>query len=158
MSTNRVVSQQTEALFQASENGDAKAVADLVRDPDADINWHCTQSVRLTAFRGEPEILEDVLKKIREKLDDEAVAELVNLRNQPNLKVTQLLVEAGSNVNPLDEQGYSPLIVAAKKNQTDVIDFLRKHGADATLKTPFGEDALHFAELRNNMDAIHLLE
>ncbi|EGZ28321.1 hypothetical protein PHYSODRAFT_309222 [Phytophthora sojae] len=77
---------------------------------------------------------------------------------KPNLEVVQLLVEAGSDVNALDEQGYSPLIVAAKKNQTEAIDFLRKHGADTTLKNSFGENALHFAELRNNTDAIHILE
>jgi ankyrin repeat protein len=53
---------------------------------------------------------------------------------KPNGEVVQLLVEAGSDVNALDEQGYSPLIVAAKKNQTEAIDFLRKHGADTTLK------------------------
>ncbi|ETI40660.1 hypothetical protein, variant [Phytophthora nicotianae CJ01A1] len=76
----------------------------------------------------------------------------------PNLEVVRLLVEAGSDVNALDEQGYSPLIVAAKKNQTEVIEYLRKHGADTTLKNSFGEDALHFAELRNNTGAIQLLE
>lgn len=52
----------------------------------------------------------------------------------PNLEVVQLLVGAGADVNALDEQGYSPLIVAAKKSQTEAIDFLRKHGADTTLK------------------------
>ncbi|KAG7389754.1 hypothetical protein PHYPSEUDO_009674 [Phytophthora pseudosyringae] len=77
---------------------------------------------------------------------------------KPNVEVVQLLVEAGSDVNALDEQGYSPLLVAAKKNQTEAIDFLRKHGADTTLKNSFGENALHFAELRNNTNAIQLLE
>ncbi|KAG6975574.1 hypothetical protein JG688_00002233 [Phytophthora aleatoria] len=78
--------------------------------------------------------------------------------DKPNLEVVQLLVEAGSDVNALDEQGYSPLIVATKKNQTEAIDYLRKHGADTALKNSFGEDALHFAELRNNTGAIQLLE
>ncbi|KAL3673423.1 hypothetical protein V7S43_001135 [Phytophthora oleae] len=77
---------------------------------------------------------------------------------KPNAEVVKLLIEAGSDVNALDEQGYSPLIVAAKKNQTEAIDFLRKHGADASLKNSFGENALHFAELRNNSGAIQLLE
>ncbi|RLN66261.1 hypothetical protein BBP00_00002335 [Phytophthora kernoviae] len=209
MSANRIVTKQTEELFQASENGDVNNVADLVNDPGADINWHCKQSDRNSplheaAFRGDPDILDLVLKKVLEKAEEEA-AELINLRNQfgntplhnaartgspdcvshllraganatvrnvngsialhhacycdkSNLAVAQLLVETGSNVNALDEQGYSPLIVAAKKNQVEVIDFLRKNGADTTLKTSFGENALHFAELRNNTDAIQLLE
>eukprot|EP00644_Phytophthora_capsici_P000335 jgi/Phyca11/100155/e_gw1.4.895.1 len=76
---------------------------------------------------------------------------------KPNAEVVRLLIEAGSDVNALDAQGCSPLIVAAKTNQTEVIDFLRKHGADASLKNSFGENALHFAELRDNNDAIELL-
>ncbi|KAG7400566.1 hypothetical protein PHYBOEH_005089 [Phytophthora boehmeriae] len=210
MSANRIVTRQTEELFQASESGDVKAVAELVKDPEADVNWHCKQSYGATpliaaisnghrevvqmllqanaelealktpdrnsplheaAFRGDPDILDLILKKVLEKPEDEA-AELINLQNQngsiplhhacycdtSNLAVAQLLIETGSNVNALDEQGYSPLIVAAKKNQIEVIDFLRKNGADTTLKNSFGENALHFAELRNNTDAIHLLE
>lgn len=69
----------------------------------------------------------------------------------------KLLVAAGADVNARDEQGCSPLIVAAKKNQTNVIDFLRSHGADAKLRNAFGEDALHFATLRENANAIELL-
>ncbi|OWZ22175.1 hypothetical protein PHMEG_0003172 [Phytophthora megakarya] len=78
--------------------------------------------------------------------------------DHPNTEVVQALVEAGSDTNALDEQGCSPLIVAAKKNQTEAIDFLCKHGADITLKNSFGENAMHFAEVRNNSNAIHLLE
>ncbi|POM68523.1 Ankyrin [Phytophthora palmivora] len=243
MSANRVVSKQTEELFRASEIGDVQVVKDLVKDPQVDINWHCTQAYGATpliaaisnghqeivqilleadaelgvlktpdrnsplheaAFRGDPHIVQLVLDKIMEKPSEEA-AELINQQNQfgntplhnaartgspgcvscllqagaghsvknvngsialhhacyseqPNVKVVQLLVEAGSDANALDEQGCSPLIVAAKKNQTEAIDFLRKHGADITLANSFGENALHFAELRNNTNAIHLLE
>lgn len=46
MSSNREVTEATLALFQASESGDAKVVAELVKT--ADLNWHRTQSVRLT--------------------------------------------------------------------------------------------------------------
>lgn len=46
MSLNREVTEATLALFDASERGDAKAVAELVKT--ADLNWHRTQSVRST--------------------------------------------------------------------------------------------------------------
>jgi ankyrin repeat protein len=48
-------------------------------------------------------------------------------------------------------------MIAAKKNQTDVIEFLRAHGADVSTKNAFGEDALHFATLRDNKGAMELL-
>ncbi|TYZ61657.1 hypothetical protein PybrP1_010656 [[Pythium] brassicae (nom. inval.)] len=242
MSANRVVTEQTLALFRASEAGDAKAVEELVRHPSTDLNWHRTQSYGATAvvaaimkghrdvvellldagaevgalktpdrnsplheaaFRDEPEIIRVLLAKIQLK-GNQSVSALVDLQNQfgntplhiaartgsvgcvtrlleadakvsltnvngsgplhhacycerPNLAVVKLLVAAGADVNARDEQGCSPIIIAAKKNQTDVIDFLRSHGADAKLKNAFGEDALHFATLRENANAIELL-
>ncbi|KAF4134067.1 Ankyrin repeats domain-containing protein [Phytophthora infestans] len=176
----------------------ADAELEVLKTPDRNSPLH------EAAFRGNPNIMQLVLKKILEKSGDDAI-DLVNLQNQfgntplhnaartgspgcvsfllqagakhfiknangsiplhhacyselPSLEVVQLLVEAGSDVNALDEQGCSPLIVAAKKNQSEAIDYLRKHGADATLKNSFGEDALHFAELRNNAGVIQLLE
>lgn len=46
MSYNRVVTEETLELFHASERGDAKAVAELARNANTDINWHRSQSVR----------------------------------------------------------------------------------------------------------------
>ena len=46
MSRNRVVNAETERLFAASESGDCDKVAELVQDPNVDINWHRRQSVR----------------------------------------------------------------------------------------------------------------
>lgn len=243
MSANRVVSTQTEELFQACEAGNVQAVVDLLQDPQVDINWQRTQSYGATslivaiskghqeiveillkanaelevlktpdrnsplheaASKGDPKILQLVLNKILEKSNDNA-SDLVNLPNQfgntplhnaartgnhecvsqllkagaqptiknangsiplhhacyseqLNLKVIQLLVEAGSDVNALDEHSQSPLLVAAKKDQVEVIEYLRKNGADAALKNSFGEDALYFAKLRNNTSVIEVLE
>lgn len=46
MSVNREIAPQTTELFRASEAGDVDRVAELLKDPVVDINWHCTQSVR----------------------------------------------------------------------------------------------------------------
>ncbi len=48
-------------------------------------------------------------------------------------------------------------MIAAKKNQVEAIDYLKRHGADAKLTNEDGEDALHFAKLRGNTEAIKLL-
>lgn len=71
--------------------------------------------------------------------------------------MVQLLVEAGTDLNHQDDQGYTPLIIAAKKNHTNIIDYLRSRGADLNVKNQFGEDALHYATLLDNKDAIKLL-
>lgn len=49
MSANRIVTEQTERFFRASDAGDAKVVAELLHDPLVDLNWHCTESVRRSA-------------------------------------------------------------------------------------------------------------
>jgi ankyrin repeat protein len=50
------------------------------------------------------------------------------------------------------------LIIAAKKNQTEAIKYLLLHGADPKVTNEDEEDALHFAHLRENLEAIKLLE
>lgn len=52
----------------------------------------------------------------------------------PNLRVVELLVAAGAEVDARDEQGGTALMAAAKKNQADVISFLRSKGADASVQ------------------------
>jgi hypothetical protein len=49
MSANRVVTEQTERFFRASDTGDAQVVAELLHDPLVDLNWHCVESVRRPA-------------------------------------------------------------------------------------------------------------
>ncbi|CEG50283.1 26S proteasome regulatory complex, subunit PSMD10 [Plasmopara halstedii] len=235
MSANRVISVQTEELFQACEAGNEQVVADLIQDSRADVNWQCKQSYGATplvvaisnghlevvemllkanaelgvlktpdrnsplheaASKGDPKILQLVLNKVFDISSDDA-SDLINFQNQfgntplhnaartgnpkcvaqllqagaeysirntngsiplhhacycekLNLEVVQLLVEAGSDVDALDEQHQSPLIVAAKKNQLEVMKYLRDKGADATLENSFGENAHHFAKLCDN--------
>ncbi|DBA04470.1 TPA: hypothetical protein N0F65_010066 [Lagenidium giganteum] len=243
MSFNRAATSQTEELFTACENGDHLAVAELLKDPNTDINWHRSLSYGATplivaianghseivqllldagadlgelktpdrnsplheaAFRGEPEIMQQLLIKI--PLDsNQHMTSLVNLQNQfgntplhnaartgneqcvgylldaeakvsirnvngslplhhacycekPNIKVARLLIEAGSDVNEQDEQGYTPLMIAAKKDQKDIVQYLLKQGADSKAKNVMGEDALHFATLRENKELIELLD
>lgn len=53
---------------------------------------------------------------------------------KPNAPVVELLVAAGSDVNAVDDQGYTALIVAAKKEQTEIVSSLLAHGADRSIK------------------------
>lgn len=48
-------------------------------------------------------------------------------------------------VNRADDQGNTPLILAAATRQDDLVRFLLTHGADATLANAAGETALHHA-------------
>lgn len=50
MSYNREVKPETIDLFSASEKGDIKAVGELLKHPDVDVNWHRRESVSVLYF------------------------------------------------------------------------------------------------------------
>ena len=58
----------------------------------------------------------------------------------------ELLLAHGANVNPpADENGFTPLIVAAERGYTDVVKLLLEQKADATKKTKAGKTPLQHA-------------
>lgn len=62
---------------------------------------------------------------------------------------TELLkkaVQAGADVNEKDEDGSTPLMLAAVNGKMEAVDFLLKNGADATLKDNDGWDAATLAK------------
>jgi ankyrin repeat protein len=57
-----------------------------------------------------------------------------------------LLLERNVQVNAVDDQGQTPLHVAAIWGQAAMVQFLLDHGADISLKTKDGETALDVAD------------
>jgi ankyrin repeat protein len=41
-----------------------------------------------------------------------------------------ILLDAGATISALDKQGASPLAYAARNNLSDMVEFLRRHGAE----------------------------
>lgn len=56
-----------------------------------------------------------------------------------NLRVVQLLIKAGIDVNTRGDMGYTPLQYAAT---SEVVDFLLKSGADPHIKNEFGSSPI----------------
>jgi hypothetical protein len=63
------------------------------------------------------------------------------------LHTVQALVDAGVTSNAQDEAGDSPLILATKSGQPEIVKFLLDHGADPKLKNKDGRTALKVARL-----------
>src|SRR5207253_2607153 len=62
-----------------------------------------------------------------------------------NYELVKLLIAAGADVNVRHNWGYTPLMVAVRHHSPKTVTLLLSHGADVTLKSQKGEDALDWA-------------
>ncbi|MEM7333359.1 MAG: sigma-70 family RNA polymerase sigma factor [Chloroflexota bacterium] len=74
-----------------------------------------------------------------------------------NEPLTAVLVEAGANVNVLDQGGATPLKEAVHMGQTQTATWLLENGADPNLATNNGLTPLHSAVIRNWPEMVDLL-
>jgi len=75
-----------------------------------------------------------------------------------DVKNLQILINAGANINALDENGYAPLHLAAQEGHLEVIRTLAKAGADTEIRDQQNNATpLHFAALEYNINAMREL-
>lgn len=74
-----------------------------------------------------------------------------------DLKTVKKFVEYGMDVNTSSD-GMSALMVAARYNKTEIIQFLLDNGARLNDKDEFGFNALKYAELSNATEAVQILK
>lgn len=76
--------------------------------------------------------------------------------NGDTAKLEELL-NAGGNLNGMDEVGYTPLMAAAVAGQADTARCLLKHGADVNLKNRLQETALMLAAQKGHAELVQIL-
>jgi uncharacterized protein len=57
-------------------------------------------------------------------------------------EVLEALLEGGAALNPVDKEGYTPLLLAARNDNNRAVHFLVEHGADGKRTDPSGWSAL----------------
>lgn len=67
------------------------------------------------------------------------------------------LCEHGVNINDVTKDKTTPLMLAAKRNRAEVVEFLLKKGANVDMKNRKGKAALHYAAQYGAMDALKVL-
>ena len=104
----------------------------------------------------------DMLVKKGAKLshfDKDKRSALVIASGLGHMRVVRFLVEVCKvPVNELDNQGWTPLMHAAALGRDQVVEFLLRNGADATVKSQQGETAYRLAQLRGEKAVLHILE
>jgi len=74
-----------------------------------------------------------------------------------DLETVKKFIEYGSDVNELSN-GLTPLMLAARYNQVEIIQFLLKNGAKVKAKDEKGLTALKYAEMSNATAAVTVLK
>lgn len=82
---------------------------------------------------------------------------LANAIIEENVNEVIAYLRQGTDINVLDEYGFTPLIEAAIADNNDLAKLLIEYGADVNLKDLTGGTALHWAAENNNIRLAQLL-
>ena len=75
-----------------------------------------------------------------------------------SLRIVQLLVKAGGDIESTNSMGWTPLLLAAKEGMTELVRFLLEMGASvATQELQTGRTALQWAAIAGDLESVHLL-
>jgi uncharacterized protein len=69
-------------------------------------------------------------------------------------EIARLLIDAGAEVNWIDREGVTPLILASLKGHTEIVQLLLDHGADKTVVDQWNRTALDYVLRRGEADPI----
>jgi len=130
-------------LHAALENSDSKNAKEFIeRGADVNaINSNGNTPV-LIAANSCPEVIYDLVKKnaLLDKPNAQGITSLHVLLKKKNIHLAQSFINAGVNVNAQDENGISPLMIAAQNDLSEIFILLLQKGADHTLKDVHGQD------------------
>ncbi|MBP2653567.1 MAG: ankyrin repeat and box protein [Firmicutes bacterium] len=78
--------------------------------------------------------------------------------NTPNnIKLTKYLIKKGANINKIDNEGDTPLIVACKNGNFEIAQTLLDHGANPNISNNEMRKPLYFAFKSQNQNLINIL-
>jgi uncharacterized protein len=67
------------------------------------------------------------------------------------------LLDEGADFNTQNEFGLTPLMLAAKKGDLNLVKFLAKHTRDLNLEDKDGNSALYYALSSNSIECVQIL-
>lgn len=149
------------ALILALENGHTD-IANLLLEHGADITKRDANGrgpLYHASKEGHLEIVKILLKNGADIDDDNALHGAASGFEDKTIDVVKFLVEKGANVNKPDPKNdeNTPLFVAVKSSNTEILKYLIQHNADVNKANKYGETPLIEASYSGNLKAIGIL-
>ncbi len=156
------------ALIYAAERGHSEVVHTLLKSPKIDVNAeafddrgdNCGNAFMLAALSGQAEVVRVLLAspEIRINANIEGNTALMAAAKKGHADVVKILLEAGSNVNDINNQeGNTALIFAAKKGYTDVVKILIEAGSNVNVADKYDKTALMAAAEHGHTEIVKIL-
>ena len=90
--------------------------------------------------------------------DNDGKTALIHASYKNHLKVVQILIDAGADVDIQDNDGRTALMWASSNDNLEVVQELIKAGADVNIQNNEGWTALIYAKIYKNQEIIDLLK
>jgi hypothetical protein len=125
-------------------------------------NTHHGTIIHYAALRGELKIVETLLKycgtyEINAKSREGFTPLMYATYYNPNVKIIELLIKHGANINTQASDGSTCLIEAVKNHNKDVVKLLIEHGAEINTKMANGQNAIQIAKCFGSDEMLALL-
>lgn len=95
-----------------------------------------------------------IINKIEDKnkiIDKRAGQSLITeAARYDNVKVVKFLIESGVDVDTMNGDAYTALLFSIKNGNSELFDYLFKHGADICSVTKWGETAVDLSDERKS--------
>jgi uncharacterized protein len=120
------------------------------------------QGLGLAAFFGQVEVVEYLIKsgaKVNIPSSNPMhVQPLHSAVAAHHMQISEMLLEAGANVNAVQQDGYTPLHVAAANGQIEMVQLLLCFGAKKNVHLDDGRTPPDLAREKDHPEIIALLE
>jgi ankyrin repeat protein len=148
---NVSVTRDQTALMWAADRGHSDVVAALL---EHGVDIEARSQVREQYVKSEKE--QDSHPSYKYWIEQGGNTALMFAARSGDLRSTELLIEAGSNVNSVSAFGTSPVIMAVHGGSAELLNYLIERGANIE-SNESGHTALHAAVLRGNLKAVDVL-
>jgi ankyrin repeat protein len=148
---NVSVTRDQTALMWAADRGHSDVVAALL---EHGVDIEARSLVREHYVKSEKE--QDSHPSYKYWIEQGGNTALMFAARSGDLRSTELLIEAGSNVNSVSAFGTSPVIMAVHGGSAELLNYLIERGANIE-SNESGHTALHAAVLRGNLKAVDVL-
>ena len=139
-----------ENIHIKAQNGDIEAVKQYISDgKNIESRYQGGKVIDYAILGGHYDIVEYLINQGQNLNISNGRSPLINAALESNFDIVKLLVEKGADVNVMDgskvlNEGTS-LLVAAKKRDTLLVNYLLKNGADINQRDKYQRTALHKA-------------